>query len=206
MIEPLPVVSRLLDLPPLETAMKSSILILAVLTSLGACPAAHDHEHEHGDGGHHGVACEQHSDCGEAEHCMDGVCHGVGGNGADGGSSPVDTYVAGLSKTGAMGRVVLTLVESDPLPRDLTLYTWTILVTDPAGNPIDGARVTAEPRMPDHGHGTTPLFHDASYSEPDGHYSLDDIDLFMPGYWTFTFEIEYSYKIEVGPGRKSRFL
>ena len=150
---------------------------LCLIGLLAACPEPHDHDH------HGGAHCEQHSDCGAGEHCMEGTRQGMHGGGTDAGRAPVDTYVAGLEKSGAMGRVVLTLVESDPLPRDLTLYTWQLLLTDTEGNPIDGARIVAEPRMPDHGHGTHPQFTEATAVDGAGRYELADMNLFMAGVW-----------------------
>ena len=142
------------------------------------CSEGHDDDHDHHHGGD---ACEQHSDCGANEFCDEGTCHEVHSSDVDGGAASVDTYRAGLEKIGEMGQVKLTLVESNPIPRDLTLYTWQLLLTDVDGNPIDGAQIVAEPRMPDHGHGTNPQFTEAMSVEGAGRYELVDLNLFMAG-------------------------
>ena len=146
---------------------------------LGGCPEANSNQTDPSEP----KLCEQHSDCGANEFCDDGVCHEVHFDDSDAGSTSVDTYVAGLEKVGEMGRVKLTLVESDPLPQDLTLYTWQLLLTDAEGTPINGAQIVAEPRMPDHGHGTNPQFTEAEAVDGEGRYQLLDMNLFMAGVW-----------------------
>ncbi|MBR56693.1 MAG: hypothetical protein CMH54_01400 [Myxococcales bacterium] len=102
--------------------------------------------------------------------------------------SPVDTYVAGLEKSGVNGLVHVRLMESTPIPEYTDLYTWTVEVVDLDGEPITGATVVAEPRMPGHGHGTFPPFTDA-VEIGGGSYQLVDMDLFMPGVWQVTIRI-----------------
>jgi hypothetical protein len=42
--------------------------------------------------------------------------------------------------------------------------------------------------MPDHGHGTNPLWNDAT--EVDGKFEVGPFNLFMPGLWQFTVSVE----------------
>jgi len=94
-----------------------------------------------------------------------------------------DEYVAGMEKAGADGHFRLALIQSDPIPQDLTLYTWLIEVRDAEGQPIDVDEVVAEPTMPDHGHGTFPAFTPGVPAEGTGRYTLTEMDLFMAGVW-----------------------
>ena len=92
-----------------------------------------------------------------------------------------DTYVAGLAKVGEIYTV--SLIESQPIPKDTGLYTWVVELSDAGGDPVIGATIVAEPTMPDHGHGTFPPTTEAIALETPGHYELTDMDLFMPGVW-----------------------
>ena len=109
--------------------------------------------------------------------------HGPGASMGGGGGIVADTYVAGLEQVGEDGIFSVRLVESDPIPRDTGIYTWTIEVVDATGGPVTGVTVLAEPMMPAHGHGTIPKFIDGIPSEGEGRYRLADMDLFMPGIW-----------------------
>ena len=99
-----------------------------------------------------------------------------------------DTFVQDIEKTGET--LVVRLVEGQPVPPEVGNNTWSFEILDGVA-PVTTATISVKPWMPDHGQGTTPLFLDATYSEESGHYLLDAMDLFMPGYWTFTFEIEH---------------
>lgn len=115
---------------------------------------------------------------------------GSGGNGSGG-----DVYVAGLEKQGQSGVYVVKLVESQPIPQDTGLYTWTIQLLD-AGDPVSDAVIAAEPRMPAHNHGTFPPITDATPAGDDGMYTLDAMDLFMPGIWEVTIRIMQGDSVE----------
>jgi hypothetical protein len=112
---------------------------------------------------------------------------GVGvddGAGVDAGSGlSADVYVAGMEQVGADGVFRVALIDSSPIPQDLTLYTWLIEVRDADGNPVEGAAVVAEPTMPDHGHGTFPITTPGVAAEGVGRFTLSDMDLFMAGVW-----------------------
>ena len=102
----------------------------------------------------------------------------------------LDTYVTGLEKTGDNGHFVVQLIDSDPIPKDLTLYDWRVVVLDLHGDPVDGAFVEAEPRMPAHDHGTHPEFTAATAGDEPGTYDLLDLNLFMAGVWEVTIRVE----------------
>jgi hypothetical protein len=101
-----------------------------------------------------------------------------------------DTYVANLEKEGTEGHFVVKLVISVPIPKDLEFYNWTVAVFDQAGVAVDGAAVEAEPRMPQHDHGTFPPITPGAPTGNPGEYELIDMDLFMPGIWQVTIRIK----------------
>ena len=139
------------------------MLCLGVLCM--ACGADHDHEgHQHA-GAHPSSAADA-------------------GAGLQG-----DEYLAGMEKASTDGHFRIALIESTPIPQDLTLYTWTIEVRDANGQPLDGATVVAEPTMPDHGHGTFPITTPGVAAEEVGRFTLTDMDLFMAGVWQIELRI-----------------
>jgi hypothetical protein len=148
------------------------------------------------DGGAGVAACNEAGDGTEACECV--------GNGTGGGDT-ADTYVEGLEKTGSQGHFTVRLLNSNPIPKDLTYYTWTLEVLDPDGKAVEGVEVIAEPTMPNHGHGTFPPFTTATAGETPGTYVLTDMDLFMAGIWHIAIrltldgtadEVAYSFDLD----------
>jgi hypothetical protein len=103
----------------------------------------------------------------------------------DAGGEPLvgDDYSAGMEKTSQNGHFRLALMSSDPIPQDLTDYTWVMELRDAQGEAIDGATLVAEPFMPEHGHGTFPRTTDGVPNGQPGQFTLSDLDLFMAGTW-----------------------
>lgn len=99
-----------------------------------------------------------------------------------------DTYVAGLEKTSASGKLRVSLLDASPAPPQKGDNVWTIAVRDAADAPIDGATITMTPFMPDHGHGSavTPVVTPAGET---GKYTIDKIYLPMAGYWEMTIRL-----------------
>lgn len=104
-----------------------------------------------------------------------------------------DTYVAGLERRGKAGLLDVKLLSADPAPPGFHTNTWIIQVdsmaSGAAGAPVTGATITVTPFMPDHQHGAAikakvePL--------PDaGRYKLSPINLWMPGYWETTIDVQ----------------
>ena len=120
--------------------------------------------------------------CGGDRIPQGGHVHGPG-DGHSGADDGADTYHAGIEREGDAGLVLVRLVDSDPIPQDTGLYTWTLTVQDLAGEPLVGAVVSAEPTMPAHGHGTFPAITEATPLEEAGHFQLAGMDLFMAGVW-----------------------
>jgi hypothetical protein len=128
------------------------------------------------DSDHH----QHHVDAGPA-------ASGDGGQGLQG-----DTYLAGLEKVSTDGHFRVALVESTPIPQDLTFYTWTVEVRDAQGSVLDQASVVAEPTMPEHGHGTFPVTTPGVATGEIGRFTLTDMDLFMAGTWQIELRVTHS--------------
>jgi hypothetical protein len=98
-----------------------------------------------------------------------------------------DTYTANLVKPGALGVYTFTLVQATPAPPALDGNVWTLKVTDKTGASPDASQLVVYPFMPLMGHSSdqTPTI-DAN---ADGTFTVSDIYLFMPGYWTVTISV-----------------
>lgn len=101
-----------------------------------------------------------------------------------------DTYVANLSKAGTNG-FEMRLVESQPAPPAKGDNIWTVQLLDDTGAAVDGATLSAVPFMPDHGHGT-PITAETTPMGADGMYEIAPINLWMPGIWDVTVDIDAS--------------
>jgi len=121
------------------------------------------------------------------------ACGGESGDGEIDDSTPSceedtrdDTFVAGITKTGAAG-FKLALVDSLPAPPTRGDNQWSLELRDASDALMPGYSIEAEPFMPDHGHGTAVqvLFTD----DGDGTYTLNPVNFFMPGYWETTVTI-----------------
>lgn len=98
----------------------------------------------------------------------------------------VDTYSAKLAKPSAKGTFKVTLVSADPAPPARDLNTWTVQITDAAGQPL-ATTPTVETFMPDHGHTST--VKPQLLAQPDGTYQVKNLDFFMGGVWRIRFTV-----------------
>ena len=98
-------------------------------------------------------------------------------------------YVAGLEAASSAGMFKARWVEGTPAPPDRGNNTWTLEILDPNGSPLTGVTdVRIKAWMPDHGHGTNPLWNDATAT--DSKFEVGPFNLFMPGLWEFTVSVE----------------
>lgn len=121
-------------------------------------------------------------------------CDGEGSDGHDhhhGHAPDPDTYLdSGITKASDDDAFMVTLV-SDPAPRK-GMHTWELAVMqhDDAGGDaamVEGATITVEPWMPEHGHGS-----DSEAVVEDvgqGRYVADPVELQMRGTWDTTITI-----------------
>lgn len=126
------------------------------------------------------------------------------GTDADGGSLPIecpakgytkansDIYVDGLQKVGKDGSFKVDLLSADPTPPSKGQNSWTIRVTDAAGQPVNGATFAwiDSPFMPCHNHGSSVQPVATAYGDgTSGTYAIAPLYFIMPGIWTTTFAI-----------------
>jgi hypothetical protein len=69
------------------------------------------------------------------------------------------------------------------------LHTWKIRVTTPDGQPIEGAKITVDGDMPQHGHGL-PTRPQVTRSLGDGTYLVEGMKFQMGGWWVMDFTID----------------
>ncbi len=104
-----------------------------------------------------------------------------------------DDYISGVERVSDAGLFLVELRRSTPTPKFTGDYTWELVVADATCGEVLDVEVHAEPTMPQHGHGTTPQFTEAT---PDtaGIYTLTDMSLFMAWVW----QIEITVTAEDG--------
>ena len=99
-----------------------------------------------------------------------------------------DTYELGLTKEGLQGTLQARLEAATPTPPIIGENSWTISLTDMDGNSISDADITATTWMPDHNHGSAITAKSTHIG--DGQYTIEPIELFMPGLWEITLHVE----------------
>jgi hypothetical protein len=96
-----------------------------------------------------------------------------------------EAFTVNLAKMGE--RHTVTIVEAVPAEPIRGDNAWTVMLSDSAGNPEEGATLGLRPWMPDHGHGT-PV--EAQVTELGaGEYEIRSLNLFMAGLWEVTVEL-----------------
>lgn len=100
------------------------------------------------------------------------------------------SFTPGLAQSGKSGVLHAKLLDIAPAPTAKGDNAWTLALFDAAGAPVDGATISVKPFMPDHGHGSsiTPLVTPAG----SGKYGISRLNLFMPGLWQITFNVQTS--------------
>jgi hypothetical protein len=99
----------------------------------------------------------------------------------------LDSYTGELSKSGELGVLSFRFSDLDPAPPARGNNTFYVQVNDAAGQTMQGA-LEVNPRMPDHGHGTSvePV---ATFDPALGRYEVRPLYLFMPGVWRIEFDV-----------------
>lgn len=68
------------------------------------------------------------------------------------------------------------------------LHTWTLTVTTPDGQPVEGARITVDGDMPQHGHGL-PTQPEVTQAMGEGRYLVEGMKFQMGGWWVVDFNV-----------------
>jgi len=103
-----------------------------------------------------------------------------------------DIYTVGLEHPGLGGWLDFKLMSATPAPPAFNDNTWIIQINSMSGGvvgaPATGASLTVTPFMPDHQHGTLKVNIEPM---PDaGQYKLTPINMWMPGLWETTIDVE----------------
>jgi hypothetical protein len=93
-------------------------------------------------------------------------------------------------RTGAQGMFVATLQPDQPL-RVRKMQAVRVAITDAAGKPIDGAVITVDGGMPQHGHGL-PTRPRVTRSLGKGLYEIEGLRFNMGGWWELELAIATS--------------
>lgn len=171
--------------------------------SLAACGEdedehEHEHEHEH-DAGTDAAMDHDGMDMTDGSMDHDGMDMTDGSMDHDGmdmsdadmmaGCDTAMTYEAGMQVATATGAFTVELVDAAPAPPDVGDNAFTVRVLDGDGQAITDATVTVGGWMPAHNHGTAPPTSDLTADAMSGDYSVDGVNLFMPGLWEITFAV-----------------
>lgn len=76
------------------------------------------------------------------------------------------------------------------------IHAWRLALTDAAGAPVAGARISIDGGMPGHGHGLPTAPEMVAEPEP-GIYRIDGVKFSMTGDWVLRFAIEASAGADV---------
>jgi hypothetical protein len=68
------------------------------------------------------------------------------------------------------------------------LHTWTVRVTTPDGQPVEGATIAVDGDMPQHGHGL-PTRPQVTRYLGDGQYLVEGMKFQMGGWWVADFSV-----------------
>lgn len=75
--------------------------------------------------------------------------------------------------------------EAIPLSR---MHAWTLRVTAPDGRAVEGASISVDGGMPEHGHGL-PTRPEVTQSLGNGAYVVEGMKFQMPGWWIVRFDV-----------------
>ncbi|MBX6364435.1 MAG: FixH family protein [Gemmatimonadetes bacterium] len=116
-----------------------------------------------------------------------GACGGVMGALHRGPARPAASEFGFGPRTSAGGRFQATLEPEQPL-RVGRMQTVRLRLRDAAGQPLDGAAITVDGGMPQHGHGL-PTRPRVTRALGAGTYQVDGVKFNMGGWWELKFRI-----------------
>ena len=103
-----------------------------------------------------------------------------------------DQFVVGLQKTGVNGMLDFRLMSATPAPPARGDNTWIVEIRSSnngvVGAPISNATAHVTPFMPKHGHPA--ISGEVTATATAGEYWLTGVNLWMPGVWETTVEVE----------------
>ena len=90
-----------------------------------------------------------------------------------------------LSDDGLFWVTIEPHTDDIPLNR---LHAWTLHVETPEGGAVEGATITVDGGMPDHGHGL-PTKPQVTQALGNGKYLVEGLKFQMPGWWVVQFSV-----------------
>lgn len=99
-------------------------------------------------------------------------------------------FSAGMEVEGDEALAKIQLVDASPAPPVRDLNDWSLRLMDTNGEAVE-ADMVVTPWMPDHGHGSPNPDTALIRSAQPGGWTLQNLDLFMAGYWEVHFDIEF---------------
>jgi hypothetical protein len=93
----------------------------------------------------------------------------------------VDSYAAGMQRTGTAGLIVFRITRSDPAPPAKGGNTFVVQLFDTLGAPA-AANLGVDLIMPDHGHGTS-VVPTITFDSATQSFTVTPLYLFMAGVW-----------------------
>lgn len=103
-------------------------------------------------------------------------------------AAPADLDLA-LSRTTKNGLYVSSLEPGVSPVAVGPIHNWTVELATPDGTPVEGASISIEGGMPQHGHGL-PTSPRVTQSLGEGRYLIEGVKFNMPGWWTLTLRID----------------
>jgi hypothetical protein len=94
------------------------------------------------------------------------------------------TYEAGMAQKGSSGLLTFQIVSATGGAIAQGDWTWNIKITDANCAPVADATVKVNAWMPQHSHGWA---YATVSSSGGGAYEVDNLNLFMDGFWQITF-------------------
>lgn len=105
-----------------------------------------------------------------------------------GAKKPAATEFGLGPRTSAAGRYVATLTPEQPL-RVRKLQRVRVTIADANGQAVDGAKITIDGGMPQHGHGL-PTRPRVTRALGNGVYEIDGVRFNMGGWWEFQLSVD----------------
>lgn len=101
-----------------------------------------------------------------------------------------ETYAPWMEAESEAGTFTLILDRATPAPPGRGDNEWSLRFLDTGGQPLAVESARMKPWMPDHGHGTNPLWNEVVSGSSTRH-RVGPFDLFMSGLWEFTVEVTH---------------
>jgi hypothetical protein len=112
------------------------------------------------------------------------------------GNQPVPTGLDMSSEHPSDGGVFRVAWTSDPAEPPLNrMHTWTLHLETADGEPVEGADISVDGGMPQHGHGL-PTSPQVTQDLGGGDYLVEGMRFQMPGWWEVRFRIQAGGKTD----------